>query len=146
MFFSDLNAQHVFSATRGLSKMLVKWARGQIHCFGGGRGMGSGEELFLWHVFILTPVHQPDCSSDLIEIQYVVEMRLTILMIDLSVWLRFFLKNRKTKFILKHLKWEYFWFPFILFDSKLNIFGLWTKQGIWVRHVSGILFTEQLIT
>ena len=34
------------------------------------------------------------------------------------------------------LKSEYFMVSFLLCDSKLNIFGFWTKQDIWGRRLS----------
>ena len=33
------------------------------------------------------------------------------------------------------LRCEYFLVSFLLFDSKLKIFGLWTKQDIWERRL-----------
>ena len=56
---------------------------------------------------------------------------------DCKWFLRSFFEGKKSKnswFLL--LKYNFFvLFFFSFYDSKLNIFGLWTKQDIWGRHL-----------
>ena len=56
-------------------------------------------------------------------------------MIDWLVWVKKKKKKNRKNLWFQLLKCEYFLISSLLYDSKLNIFELWTKQDIWGRHL-----------